>query len=145
MSNPTPGNLEEGRRLLQMAKERHAANSEEALALARRAIKVAPDLADAWSYLGTTLITRRLDFSNGLAALDRSAELAPDDPGVNYTLGWCYEFVAYRLSRQGSGAGDPEELFDRAARYLRHCIELNPEQGLKEDAEDLLAAIENRR
>ena len=146
MSNPTPRRPEDGKRLLQGAQEKHAAGRiDEALELARQAIGVAPELADAWAYLGTTLITRRLDFASGLAALERAAQLAPDDPAVNYTLGWCFEFVAYRLSRPGSGGQDSDEFFERAAKHLRRCLELNPEQGLKEDAEDLLAAIEDRR
>jgi hypothetical protein len=94
-------------------------------------------------YLGTTLITRRLAFAEGLAALERAYEMAPDDPGVAYSMGWCYEFVAYRLEKQATKPyRDPIELYRLAADRLRHCIELDPEQGLKDDAQDLLDSIE---
>lgn len=126
---------------------------EAALAEARRAIDLAPDYVDAWTYYGTTLVTRRLAYQEGLAALEHAAEIAPDDPGVNYSLGWCYEFVAYRVEKlrpePGEGEStrpyrDPVELYRLAAERLQRCIDLNPEQGLKEDAEDLLHSIEDR-
>ncbi len=96
-------------------------------------------------YLGTTLITRRLQFQDGLRALDRAEALAPDDPGVQYSQGWCKEFVAYRLSKQATiPYRDPDGLWEEAMRHLRRCIELDPEQGLQDDARDLLASIEAR-
>jgi hypothetical protein len=95
--------------------------------------------------VGTTLITRRFAFAEGLAGLERAAQLAPDDPGAAYSLGWCYEFVAYRLEKQATTPyRDPIELYRRAARELQRCIDLNPEQGLKDDAQDLLDSIEAR-
>jgi tetratricopeptide (TPR) repeat protein len=118
---------------------------DEAIAEARLAIEAQPDFVDAWSYLGTTLITRRLAFEEGLAALERAYEVAPDDPGIVYSLGWCYEFVAYRLEKQAATPyRDPLELYRLAADRLRRCIELNPEQGLQDDAQDLLDSIEAR-
>jgi len=141
--------------LLRRAREAQSANRiDEALALARRATEVDPESADAWSYLGSTLVTRRLAFAEGLSALERALALAPDDPGVNYTLGWCYEFVAYRLEKhrpepvEGQATRpyrDPLALYDLAAERLQHCIDLDPEPGLKEDAQDLLDSILNRR
>ncbi len=118
---------------------------DDAIAAAREAIDAWPEYVDAWSYLGTTLITRRLAFAEGLAALERAYELAPDDAGIVYGLGWCYEFVAYRLQHAGGTPyRDPIELFRLAAAMLQRCIDLNPEKGLREDAEDLLASIESR-
>ncbi len=118
---------------------------DDAIAEARRAIESWPEYVDAWSYLGTTLITRRLAFADGLAALERAYELAPDDAGIVYGLGWCYEFVAYRLQHAGvTPYRDPIELYHLAAQMLQRCIDLNPEKGLREDAEDLLASIEAR-
>ena len=145
MSNPD-GNTFEARRVLIRALLEHAAGKiDEAIAGARRAIDLDPALADAWSYLGTTLTTRKLDFAAGLAALEKALALAPDDPGVQYSAGWCYEFVAYRLSRLGVRPfREPDELFRLAADHLRRCIELDPEPGLKEDARDLLQSIEDR-
>ena len=118
---------------------------DDAIAEARLAIEVWPEYVDAWSYLGTTLITRRLALAEGLAALERANELAPHDAGIVYGLGWCYEFVAYRLQHAGGTPyRDPIELYRLAAQMLQRCIDLRPEKGLREDAEDLLASIDAR-
>ncbi len=112
-----------------------------ALAEARRALEAAPDFADAHAYLGSTLVQRLGRYAEGLAELERAQELAPHDAAVYYTLGWCYEFVAHRVSRRPVRGLDPSELYARAERYLRRCLELNPQGKLKDDAEDLLASI----
>lgn len=112
-----------------------------AIAAARRALALAPDFADARSYLGTTLVTRQGRYQQGLAELDRARNAAPDDPAIYYTLGWCYEFVAHRVSRRPRAGLNPEELYRKAEAYLRRCLELNPQGKLKDDAEDLLASI----
>jgi tetratricopeptide (TPR) repeat protein len=118
---------------------------DEALAAARRAIEIEPRFVEAWTYLGTTLVTRRLAFREGLEALEHAAQLAPDDAGVHYSLGWCYEFVAYRLEKQATRPyRDPVELYELAAEHLQRCIDLDPEEGLREDAEDLLESITKR-
>ena len=62
-----------------------------------------------------------------------------------YSLGWCYEFVAYRLEKQATPPyRDPFELYELAAATLQRCIDLDPEPGLKADAQDLLDSIEAR-
>jgi tetratricopeptide (TPR) repeat protein len=131
---------------LRRAQQLHGeGRSEDAIGEARAALEIDPEYIEAWMYLGTTLVTRRLAFAEGLAALERAAQLAPDDAGVAYSLGWCYEFVAYRLEKQASTPyRDPVELYRLAAQQLQRCIDLNPEQGLKEDAQDLLDSIEAR-
>jgi tetratricopeptide (TPR) repeat protein len=136
----------EAKNLLLRAHELHGESRiDEALASAREAIALQPGYVDAWSYLGTTLITRKLAFAEGLAALEQAEALAPEDAGIVYGLGWCYEFVAYRLERQpGAPYRDPIELYRLAGAKLQRCIDLNPEAGLREDAEDLRAAIEVR-
>jgi tetratricopeptide (TPR) repeat protein len=146
MSNPRRFPTEEPGQLLRLAQQAHTAGRiDEALATVRRAVELDPSFADAWVYLGTTLVTRKLDFAAGLVALERALALAPDDPGVQYSLGWCYEFVAYRLSRQdGRHFRDPNELLRLAALHLKRTIELDPEPGLKDDAADLLQSIEDR-
>jgi tetratricopeptide (TPR) repeat protein len=138
--------VEDGSDLLKQAHDLHTqGRMDEALAAARAAIEAHPDFVEAWMYLGTTLITRRLAFQEGLEALERAYELAPDDPGVVYSMGWCYEFVAYRLEKQATKPyRDPRELYRLAAERLRKCIALEPEQGLKEDAADLLESIDAR-
>ncbi len=132
--------------LLRQAHDLHAAgDTESALKAARQAIEESSDLIEAWSYLGTTLITRRLEFADGLKALEQALELEPEDPGTNYSLGWCYEFVAYRLEKQAHPPyRDPVGLYSLAAERLQRCIELDPDTGLKADAQDLLDAIETR-
>ena len=132
--------------LLKRAQDLHTEGRiDEALETARRALEAKPGYVEAWMYFGTTLLTRKLVFPDGLAALERAAALAPDDPGVVYSLGWCYEFVAYRLEKQATKPyRDPLELYRLAAERLRHCIALNPEQGLIDDAQDLLDSIEAR-
>jgi tetratricopeptide (TPR) repeat protein len=132
--------------LLKQAQELHTEGRiNDALATARSAIEARPDYVEAWMYLGTTLLTRRLSFVEGLKALERAYQLAPDDPGVVYSMGWCYEFVAYRLEKQATQPyRDQMELYRLAAERLRQCIALEPEQGLKEDAADLLESIEAR-
>jgi tetratricopeptide (TPR) repeat protein len=131
---------------LKRAHELHAAHrTEEALREARAALQVRPDYVEALTYLGTTLITRRLAFGEGLAALELAVELAPEDAGAHYSLGWAYEFVAYRLEKQAMAPyRDPLELYELAATHLQRCIDLNPEQGLQDDARDLLDAITRR-
>ena len=137
---------DDARDLLRRAQDAHSARQiEQALALTRRAIDTNPGLVDAWTYLGTTLVTRRLAYEEGLQALERALELAPEDAGVHYSLGWCYEFVAYRLEKQAARPNrDPLELYRLAERHLQRCLDLDPEPGLKEDAEDLLAAVQRR-
>ncbi len=112
-----------------------------ALAEARQALELAPDYADARSYLGSTLVTRRGRYAEGLAELERARDAAPDDPAIYYTLGWCYEFAAHGISRRPRPNLDPQELYSKAEAYLRRCLELRPEGKLKDDAQDLLASI----
>ncbi len=118
---------------------------DEALAEAGRALDLDPDYVNALTYLGTTLVTRRLAYQDGLNLLERAIALAPADAGVNYSLGWCYEFVAYRLEKTATTPyRDPVELYQLAAARLQRCIDLDPEPGLKEDAQDLLDAVKAR-
>jgi tetratricopeptide (TPR) repeat protein len=131
---------------LKRAQELHALHrSEEALREARAALDLSPDFVEALTYMGTTLITRKLAYEEGLTALERAAQLAPGDAGVLYSLGWACEFVAYRLEKQaGAPYRDPYELYDLATRHLRRCIDLDPEEGLKADAQDLLDSMTRR-
>ena len=112
-----------------------------AFALAQSAIDAAPEFAEAHSYLGSTLITRKGRFAEGLDALAQAEGAAPDDATLQYTLGWCCEFVAHRISRRPQPGLDPEELYQRAEAHLRRCLELNPDAKIRDDAKDLLASI----
>jgi tetratricopeptide (TPR) repeat protein len=112
-----------------------------ALAEARKALDLAPGFADARSYLGSTLVARQGRYAEGLAEMERAREAAPGDPAVHYTLGWCYEFVAHRVSRRPQTGLEPQELYRKAEACLRRCLELDPEGKMRDDAEDLLSAI----
>ncbi len=142
--NATP---KTARERLRLAMARHEEGDiEGALAEARAALELAPQFADARSYLGSTLITKQGRYTEGLAELERARESAMDDPALHYTIGWCYEFVAYRLARRShdsaTGGGlEPAELYRNAEASLRRCLELRPEGKLKDDAEDLLSSI----
>ena len=146
---PTPKTAREH---LRAAMARHEdGDIEGALAEARAALEQSPQFADARSYLGSTLITKQGRYAEGLAELERARETAMDDPALHYTIGWCYEFVAYRITRRlrrsakggpASGGGlEPAELYRKAEESLRRCLELRPEGKLKDDAKDLLSAI----
>jgi tetratricopeptide (TPR) repeat protein len=121
--------------LLKVAQGLHAAGDiEGAIRTAHEGLARNRNHVDTLVYLGTTLVTRRLAYEDGLALLERAYEVAPDDPGVNYSLGWCYEFVAYRLEKEGRRPfRDPVELYELAAEHLQRCIDL-----------DLLDSILNR-
>ena len=112
-----------------------------AIAEARKALDVDPDFADALSYLGSTLITRKGQYTEGLAEMEKALEAAPDNPTLQYTGGWCNEFVAYRVSRRPQPGLDPTELYARAEHQLRRCLELMPDAKIRDDAKDLLSSI----
>ena len=112
-----------------------------ALAEARNAIEAAPAFAEAHSYLGSTLITRKGRFAEGLEALTQAEAASPDDPTLQYTLGWCCEFVSHRISRRPQPGLDPDDLYRRAEAHLRRCLELKPDAKIRDDAKDLLSPI----
>ncbi len=134
--------LEAARERLRAAMARHEQGDiAGALAEARQALELAPEFADAHSYLGSTLITRQGRYADGLEELERARELAPEDAAIAYTLGWCYEFVAHRVSRRAQPGLEPERLYREAEALLRRCLELGPDKGMRGDAEDLLSSI----
>ncbi len=112
-----------------------------AIAEARRALEAEPAFADALSYLGSTLITRKGEFTEGLGELEKALKAAPDDPSVHYTAGWCNEFVSHRLRRRPVAGLDAAELYRRAEQQLRRCLALGPDGKMRDDAKDLLATI----
>jgi tetratricopeptide (TPR) repeat protein len=133
---------EDARDLLREAMRRHEGGDVPgALAQARRALEIAPAFAEARSYLGSTLVTRRGRYEEGLAELERARDLAPEDAVIHYTLGWCYEFAAFRVSRRRRRGLDATDLYAKAEAALRRCLDLRPEGKLKDDAQDLLASI----
>jgi tetratricopeptide (TPR) repeat protein len=112
-----------------------------ALDQARAALERAPGYADARAYIGSTLVQRLARYADGLDELRRAVADAPDDPATHYTLGWCAEFVAHRISRRPIEGLDPDALYAEAERELRRCLELKPDGKLRDDAADLLSSI----
>lgn len=112
-----------------------------ALEKARQALALEPNYADARSYVGSTLVQRQGRYAEGLAELERALDDAPDDPALLYTLGWCSEFVAHRITRRPVPGLDPSGLYTKAEDYLRRCLDLKPQGKLRDDAADLLASI----
>lgn len=134
-------------RTLQDALELHEAGKiDAAIAVAEAVLAADPQNVEALQYLGSTLITRKKDFARGLDYLERARSLAPDDPVILYTLGWCYEYVAHELSRgRGRWKTGPvpplDEFYAKAIAALRRAIALQPDPGLRDDAVKLLEAI----
>ncbi len=112
-----------------------------AIAEARKALEMEPDFADALSYLGSTLITRKGQYTEGLAEMEKAVTAAPNDPSIHYTVGWCCEFVSHRLRRRPVAGLDADELYRQAERHLRRCLELGPDGKMRDDAKDLLSSI----
>ena len=114
------------------------------LDLTRRALALDPDYVEALEQLATLLITRRRLYADGLAAIDRAIALRPDDAGIWYAVGWCYEFAAHEIQRRATDVDlDVRTLYERAADAFRRCLDLHPDGKLVGDAEDLLDHVEN--
>ena len=112
--------------------------------LTRRALELDPEYVEALEHLGTVLITRRGRYAEGLALVERAVSLRPDDAGLWYSLGWCFEFAAHEVRRRPTRESvDAKELYERAATAFRTCLSLHPDGKLAGDAEDLLDHVEN--
>ena len=141
---------DEARALLKQAMALHSQGDiDAALAAARQATALAPSLGEAWSYLGSTLVTRKRQFADGLEALDRAAELSPDDASIQYTLGWCREFAANALHKPKRGrphqpvTQDTDTLYALARDAFLRALLLQPDEGMRSDIEDMLDVIAN--
>jgi tetratricopeptide (TPR) repeat protein len=111
----------------------------------RRALDLDPDYVEALEHLATHLITRSRQYADGLALIDRAVALRPDDAGIWYAAGWCYEFAAHEVARRRPPGVDvhPHVWYERAAAAFRHCLSLHPDGKLADDAADLLDHVEN--
>ena len=122
-----------------------AGEIDRALEEGRAAVSLAPDFADAHAYLGNTLVTRKRRFRDGLEAMDRAAELAPDDPAILYTAGWCHEYVANALerprTRHQAVTQDAATLYAIARDYFLQALRANPDDQLRGDIEDMLDVV----
>ena len=139
---------DEARALLRQAMQLHSADEiDAALASADRAIALEPAFCEAHSYRGNTLVTRKRRFADGLAALERAAELCPEDAAILYTLGWIREFVANALEKPRRPHQPVEQdaatLYAATTAVLRQALALDPEPHLRGDIEDILDVVAN--
>lgn len=113
--------------------------------VAMQALTLDPNHVGALEFLATALVARRRQYQEGLALIDRAVAAAPDDAGVWYARGWCYEFAAHELQRRPNKDSTlaPVALFTTAAESFHRCLALNPDGKLLDDAEDLLEHVEN--
>jgi tetratricopeptide (TPR) repeat protein len=106
-----------------------------------------PDFGEAHSWLGQTLVTRQRRFADGLAVLDRAVALAPEDPYVLYSAGWCREFAAHELHRRKRPhqplESDADTLYAQAREVFLRALALDPDDQLRGDIEDMLDVIAN--
>ncbi len=91
------------------------------------------------------LITRRQQYAEGLALIERAVAARDDDAGLWYSLGWCYEFAAHEIKRRRPAGEtlDVRDLYERAEAAFRRCLSIHPDGKLQGDAEDLLDHVEN--
>jgi tetratricopeptide (TPR) repeat protein len=139
----------EARAALRAVMQSHAGGEiDPAIAAVEQIVARWPAYAQARSYLGQTLVTRKRRFADGLAELDRAVEASDDDPYILYTAGWCREFVANALSRPKGGPHQPVEesahvLYASAKVLFLRALRAQPDDQLQGDIEDMLTVISN--
>jgi tetratricopeptide (TPR) repeat protein len=150
MTNGPTAAAEGARQLLREALALHQSERiDDALAAADQAVALDPALASAYAYIGNTLVTRKRAFAEGIAALQKAADLAPQDPGIWFTLGWCQEYAANALGkpkgrsrhREDTRRLDAASLYEASKQTMLHARTLNPEPSLLGDIEDILDVI----
>ena len=90
---------------------RQANDHRRAVKAFERAVKLDPNMAEAYCNMGGSLIDIN-DIAAAFTVLNRAVELAPNDGAVHANFGICL----YRMGHVG-----------RAADHLRHAVALNPE------------------
>jgi len=138
---------DEAKLALRQVMQAHAAgNVDAALAAAEVVVERWPRYAQARSYLGQTLVTRKRRFADGIAELDRAVEVGGDDAYILYTAGWCREFVANALAKPKGGPHQPvaesaESLYESAKQLFLRALAADPDDQLQGDIEDMLTVI----
>lgn len=146
LDGDTPPVSEAGRFALKRAMALHSSGEiDRALEAAREAIEITPGFADAHAYVGNTLVTRKRRFRDGLQAMNHAAELAPGDPAILYTAGWCHEYAANALERPRTPHQaldeDAETLYATAKTYFLRALNADPDDQLRGDIEDMLDVV----
>ena len=145
MSEPGQEPNDEARQALRRVMQSHAGGDVD-LDAAREVVARWPQYAQARSYLGQTLVTRKRKFADGLAELDRAVDLGNDDAYILYSAGWCREFVANALAT-GKGGGHQaveataDELYASANALFLEALKADPDDQLLGDIEDMLTVI----
>ncbi len=97
--------------------DRYIVEGEEA---AKRAVELAPNLADAYSALGE-MARRRGEDNSALANFDRATKLKPADPdawqGLGMAIGWKDPATALRYLRKAKELGGTSRYLDRQIAY----------------------------
>lgn len=138
----------EAQQALRSAMDLHARGEiDAALTRAQEIVERWPDYAQALSYLGQTLVTRKRRFADGLVVLDRAVEVGGHDPYILYSAAWCREFAANAIERP-KGAHQcveesPAALYAKAHNELLRALTLDPDDKLRGDVEDILNVIAN--
>ncbi len=137
---------DEAQRALRAAMDLHAGGEiDAALTRAREVVERWPEYAQALSYLGQTLVTRKRRFADGLAVLDRAVQADGSDPYILYTAAWCREFAANAIERPKGAhqpvAQRPAALYAQARDELLRALTLEPDDQLQGDVEDILDVI----
>ena len=124
------------------------ATTEQSIAMAQRAVEIAPESGYAQSVLGYALLFGRLDFASARGPYERSIQTSPNDARV---IGGYAQFVskigrvelaletfaralkldplnpnAYRAQAQGLVAA---RRYAQAAQSMRHALDLNPKMS----------------
>ncbi len=147
MSNPEVP--DEAKAALRAVMQTHAAgNIDGALTAAEEVLRRWPSYAQARSYFGQTLVTRKRRFADGLVELERAVQDGGDDPYILYTAGWCQEFVANALAKPKGGPHQPvsasaDELYASANALFLRALDKDPDDQLLGDIEDMLNVISN--
>ena len=144
MAEPVP---DEARLALRQVMQSHAGGDiDQALAAVRSIVERWPQYAQARSYLGQTLVTRKRKFADGIAELDRAVEVGSDDAYILYSAGWCREFVANAMATGKGGGhqaveGTAEEMYASANELFLRALDADPDDQLLGDIEDMLTVI----
>lgn len=146
MPEPEPVPDEARQSLRRIMQSHSGGDIDSAIAAARQVVERWPHYAQARSYLGQTLVTRKRKFADGLAELDRAVEVGSDDAYILYSAGWCREFVANAMATGKGGGhqaveGTPEEMYASAHDLFMRALQADPDDQLLGDIEDMLTVI----
>jgi tetratricopeptide (TPR) repeat protein len=138
---------DDARAALRAVMQSHAGGDiDVAIAAVEAVVAQWPDYAQARSYLGQTLVTRKRRFADGIEELDRAVAICHDDPYILYSAGWCREFIANALAKPKGGAHQPvaltsDQLYASANALFLRALHADPDDQLQGDIEDMLTVI----